>query len=104
MFLNDNNFDQHKYFKKLTKEIPEDTSDLNKMLYYELNTFLVDHNLNYTDKLSMATGVEVRVPYLDKELVEFSTRIPTNMKMKNNQTKYILKKAENYLPKNYLQA
>ena len=100
LFLNDNNFDQHKYFKKLTKEIPEDTSDLNKMLYYELNTFLVDHNLNYTDKLSMATGVEVRVPYLDKELVEFSTRIPTNMKMKNNQTKYILKKvAENYLPK-----
>ena len=44
------------------------------MLFWDLNTFLVDHNLNYTDKLSMASGVEVRVPYLDIDLVEFSTK------------------------------
>jgi len=100
LFLKENNFDHHSFFKKLTKSLPKKTSDLNKMLYWELNTFLVDHNLNYTDKLSMATGVEVRVPFLDKELVEFSTKIPVNLKLKGNETKYILKKvAERYLPK-----
>lgn len=99
LFLEKNNFDHHSYFKKLTNSIPNKTSDLNKMLYWELNTFLVDHNLNYTDKLSMATGVEVRVPFLDKELVEFSTKIPPTLKLKGNETKYILKKvAERYLP------
>lgn len=70
------------------------------MLYWDLKFFLTDHNLNYTDKLSMATGVEVRVPYLDVELVNQSTRIPAGWKMKGNTTKYILKKVgEKYLPK-----
>jgi len=69
------------------------------MLNLELKTFLVDHNLNYTDKLSLVAGVEVSVPFLDKELVEFSTKVPVSLKMKGNETKYILKKvAEKYLP------
>jgi asparagine synthase (glutamine-hydrolysing) len=92
-------YDPKDYFFSLLKNIPEETSDLNKTLYWELRTFLVDHNLNYTDKLSMATGVEVRVPFLDLELVEFSTTIPLEMKMKGTVTKYILKKMmEKYLP------
>ena len=69
------------------------------MLYLDMKFFLVDHNLNYTDKMSMATGVEVRVPFLDKELVEFSCIIPTHLKLKGVTTKYILKKVmEKYLP------
>ncbi len=99
LFLDDINSDKHEYFKQLNLLLPKNIEDLNRMLFLELNTFLVDHNLNYTDKLSMATGVEVRVPFLDKELVEFSTKIPVNLKMKNKETKYILKKvAEKYLP------
>jgi asparagine synthase (glutamine-hydrolysing) len=79
--------------------IPEEKDLLNKMLYLEMKYYLADHNLNYTDKLSMATGVEVRVPFLDRELVEFSLQIPVNLKMKGITTKYILKKVmENYLP------
>jgi len=47
----------------------------------------------------MAHGVEVRVPFLDKELVEFSCTIPTHLKLKGLTTKYILKKVmEKYLP------
>mgnify|MGYP003955289437 CR=1 FL=1 len=50
--------------------------------------------------MSMAHGVEVRVPFLDLDLVNFSTTIPPNLKMKGNETKYILKKSmEKYLPK-----
>lgn len=92
-------FDPSSYFDNLLDNIPNEKSDLNKMLYWEMRTFLVDHNLNYTDKMSMATGVEVRVPFLDKELVEFSTMIPPHLKMKGTTTKYLLKKVmERYLP------
>lgn len=99
LFINENDYDCFNYFKKLEKLINNEPSELNKMLFVDLNTFLVDHNLNYTDKLSMASGVEVRVPYLDVELVEFSTKIPPKLKLKGGETKYILKKvAENYLP------
>lgn len=88
------------YLIGLLSNIPQEKNWLNRMLYWELRSFLVDHNLNYTDKMSMAVGVEVRVPFLDKELVEFSTTIPPNLKLKGNETKYILKKvAERYLPK-----
>jgi asparagine synthase (glutamine-hydrolysing) len=48
----------------------------------------------------MAANLEVRVPYLNKELVELSARIPSNLKIKGLKRKYILKKAvESLLPK-----
>lgn len=100
LFKEPNTDDCFAYFKELNKSIEKETSDLNKMLFWEINTFLTDHNLNYTDKLSMATGVEVRVPFLDTELVEFSTKVPPEYKLKGKETKYLLKKvAEKYLPK-----
>jgi asparagine synthase (glutamine-hydrolysing) len=90
-------------FKELLGNIPNETNELNQMLYWELKTFLPDHNLNYTDKMSMAVGVEVRVPFLDTELVEFSTKIPPQLKMKGVNTKYLLKKiSEKYLPKDII--
>lgn len=89
-----------RYLFDRLKDIPDETSWLNKMLYWEMTSFLPDHNLNYTDKMAMAHGVEVRVPYLDNELVEFACQIPPHLKMKGRETKYILKKvAERYLPK-----
>lgn len=93
-------YDPQIYFTHLLKEVEKEESLLQKMLYLELKTFLVDHNLNYTDKMSMAVGVEARVPYLDTDLVRFAQRIPPSLKYKNGQTKYILKKvAERYLPR-----
>jgi asparagine synthase (glutamine-hydrolysing) len=89
----------NKYFQTLLNEVKDLDDDLNKLLYLEIYTFLIDHNLNYTDKAGMANSVEIRVPYLDLELVEFTTLIPTRFKMKGKQTKYILRKvAEKYLP------
>lgn len=94
-----NKYNPLQLFQDYLKNIPLEKDLLNQMLYLEMKFFLVDHNLNYTDKMSMATGVEVRVPFLDKELVEFSCTIPTNLKMKGMTTKYILKKVmEKYLP------
>ena len=94
------NYDPMVYFDDLLLQIPKEKNLLNQMLFWEMKTFLVNHNLNYTDKMAMAVGVEVRVPFLDKELVEFSKKIPPKFKMKGNTTKYLLKKvAERYLPK-----
>jgi len=71
-----------------------------KMLSLEQRFFLSDHNLLYTDKMSMSEGVEVRVPLLDKEILEFAERIPNNWKQKGLTGKWIFKKAmESYLPK-----
>lgn len=93
------NFNPLHLYQDYLKNIPLEKDLLNQMLYLEMKFFLVDHNLNYTDKMSMATGVEVRVPFLDKELVEFSCIIPTHLKLKGVTTKYILKKVmEKYLP------
>ncbi len=93
----------NKYFIKLLNDVKDVQDDLNKLLYLEIYTFLIDHNLNYTDKAGMANSVEIRVPFLDLELVEFSTHIPVNLKMKGRETKYILKKvAEKYLPKHVI--
>lgn len=89
----------NKYFQTLLSEVSHVEDDLNKLLYLEIYTFLIDHNLNYTDKAGMANSVEIRVPYLDLELVEFSTKIPVKFKMNGKQTKFILRKvAEKYLP------
>ncbi len=91
--------DPANYLKDGLKNIPNEKEPLNHLLYWDMKYFLTDHNLNYTDKLSMAAGVEVRVPFLDLELIEFSTRLPVNIKMKGNETKYILRKTmEKYLP------
>jgi asparagine synthase (glutamine-hydrolysing) len=45
------------------------------------------------DQMSMATSIESRVPFLDHEFVEFSTRVPEHMKLRNGEGKYIVKKA-----------
>ncbi|MFI5140457.1 MAG: asparagine synthetase B family protein, partial [Sphingobacteriales bacterium] len=88
------------YLESKINELPADTDDLNKMLYLESQGFLPDHNLNYTDKMSMAAGVETRVPFLDTELVKLATSMPVKYKIRGNETKYLLKKlGENYLPK-----
>lgn len=85
------------------KPLPTHIAPLTRMLALEQRFFLSDHNLAYTDKMSMAVGVEVRVPFLDTDLVEFAARIPVNMKQKGKEGKWILKKAmEPYLPDNII--
>lgn len=91
--------DRFEYFRKVLSEIPREPDLLNRVLQLEMSTFLVDHNFNYTDKMGMAVGVEIRVPFLDNDLVDFSYSLPSSMKLKGKTTKYILKKvAERYLP------
>lgn len=79
-------------------------SNLQKMLLLEQRFFLADHNLCYTDKMSMWAGVEVRVPFLDSVLVRYANdRIPDGLKQRGLQSKWILKKLmEPYLPRDII--
>ena len=83
--------------------LPPGISSLDKILALEQRFFLGDHNLIYTDKMSMATGVEVRVPLLDEDLMEFVYSIPDKFKQNGRAGKWIFKKTmEKYLPKNII--
>ncbi len=79
--------------------LPDDTPPLARLLALEQRFFLPDHNLTYTDKMSMAAGVEVRVPFLDLDLVEHAARVPVALKQRGTVGKWVLKKAmAPYLP------
>jgi asparagine synthase (glutamine-hydrolysing) len=71
-----------------------DTDFLNQMLYVDTKAFMVSLNLNYNDKMSMASSVEVRVPFLDWELAEWvAANVPPRLKLRGSTTKYILREA-----------
>lgn len=72
---------------------------LQSMIYLELKQRLPELLLMRVDKMTMATSVEGRVPFLDHAHVEFALQVSTRLKYKNGITKYILKKAcEGILP------
>jgi asparagine synthase (glutamine-hydrolysing) len=73
--------------------LPPGVSRLNQMLHLDRSFFLADHNLNYTDKMAMACGVEVRVPFLDPDLVAFTERLADDLKQRGRSGKYLLRAA-----------
>jgi len=82
----------------------ESDNVLNKMLFLDSKTYLPDDLLTLTDKMSMAHSLEVRVPFLDHQLIEFLATVPPQLKIKNLQKKYIHRKAvSKILPREILQ-
>jgi asparagine synthase (glutamine-hydrolysing) len=86
----------------------KDADFLNQMLYLDTKIFMPSLNLTYNDKMSMASSVEVRVPFLDRELAEFvAWNVPPSMKLKGffrPTTKYIFRKAmQDVLPREVLE-
>src|SRR4030095_10365333 len=80
---------------------------LNQMLYLDTKIFMVSLNLTYNDKMSMASSVEVRVPFLDRQLAEFAAwNVPPRLKLRGTfppTTKYILRRAmQDILPREVL--
>jgi asparagine synthase (glutamine-hydrolysing) len=80
------------------------TDELGGFQYLELRSTLPDELLMYGDKLSMAHGIEGRVPYLDKEVVEYVERLPANLKVRNGSRKWLHRQVcGNFLPAEILQ-
>lgn len=72
---------------------------VNQSLYIETKTRLPDWILWRSDRMGMAHGVEIRVPFLDHPLVELAARIPPDLKLRGMNEKYVLKKfASPHLP------
>jgi asparagine synthase (glutamine-hydrolysing) len=80
-----------------------ETDELGGFQFVELRSTLPDELLMYADKLSMAHGLEVRVPYLDKEIVEYAERLPANFKVRNGSQKWLHRQVcQTLLPKKIL--
>ena len=80
------------------------TDSLNRMLAVDAETMLPDDLLMLTDKMSMATSLECRVPLLDHELVELAARMPEEVKIRGGRLKHAMKEAvANLLPRDILE-
>ena len=67
----------------------ESTDELGGLQFLEMRSTLPDELLMYADKLSMAHGLELRVPFVDKEIVEYVERLPANFKVRNGSRKWL---------------
>jgi asparagine synthase (glutamine-hydrolysing) len=100
-------FFQERFLKALPGRVPFDRyfeksrgfDGINRDLYLDLKTYLVDNILVKVDRMSMATSLETRVPLLDYKMVEFAFSLPPAFKLRGNQTKWFFKRAmEGILP------
>jgi len=81
------------------RDLMDETDELGGFQYLELRSTLADELLMYSDKLSMAHSLELRVPYLDKELVEYVERLSASFKIRNGTQKWIHRRVcEAFLP------
>ena len=67
-------------------------SELDRMLYVDLQTWLPDDLLIKADRMTMAASIELRVPFLDHKMLEFCASLPDDLKLRKGTTKYLLKK------------
>lgn len=75
------------------------TDELGGFQFLEVRSTLPDELLMYADKLSMAHSLELRVPYVDKEIVEYVERLPANLKVRNGSRKWLHRQVcRTYLP------
>jgi asparagine synthase (glutamine-hydrolysing) len=76
------------------------TDELGRLQFAEVRSTLPDELLMYADKLSMAHSLELRVPFLDKDIVEYAERLPADLKVRNGVGKWLHKRVcRGFLPK-----
>lgn len=74
-------------------EKSQNYDDVTRMQYLDINLWMVGDILLKADRMSMANSLELRVPFLDKEVFEVAKKIPLNLKVNDKNTKYALRKA-----------
>ena len=78
----------------------DDLSNIECQMVWDAKGYLVDDILTKVDRASMRVGLEVRVPFLDHEVVDFAWRVPLNMKIKNDGGKWLLRQVlYRYVPR-----
>jgi asparagine synthase (glutamine-hydrolysing) len=79
-------------FRACFEAVPKEDA-LNRMLYADAKVWLPDDLLLKADKMTMANGLELRVPFLDHKLVEFAATLPRDLKLKGSTGKHLLREA-----------
>jgi len=93
-------FDIRKYLKD-SFTCSSNYSFLENMMISDLRYYLTDNILQKVDRASMANSLETRAPFLDHKIAEFSFSLPIDMKLRNGESKWILKQIlKRYVPKN----
>ncbi len=88
--------DLTKHFYRRARKL----DDVTRMQYLDINLWMVGDILLKADRMSMANSLELRVPFLDKEVWKVASRIPSRLRVNRTNTKYALRKAaERHLPK-----
>jgi asparagine synthase (glutamine-hydrolysing) len=82
---------------RMTDAIGGSSDEVAQFMATEFGSSMVDDSLVKLDRASMACSLEVRSPLLDRELAEFSMRIPPEFKLRNGQHKIVLKRAFDHL-------
>lgn len=80
----------------ITKEFYDrvkDYDDVTKMQYLDINLWMVGDILLKADRMSMANSLELRVPFLDKEVFKVASKLPTRLRVNKHNTKYAMRKA-----------
>lgn len=76
------------------------SDDVDRALYGDLTTYLPNQLLAKADTSAMAFGLETRSPFLARDIIEYSASLPTELRLKHFQTKFLLKRvAERYVPR-----
>ncbi len=93
-------FNSYKTFFDDGNALAKNDGVVNRLLAVDYKTFLVDNNLVKVDRATMAVGLEGREPMLDQNIIEFLSRLPSSMKIRNGVTKWLLKEVvHKYIPK-----
>jgi len=85
--------DPFKRYKEVYSEYPNNMTPTQALFYTDAQIILKDTFFEKVDKAVMANSMEVRVPFIDKELTKFMLGVSSSLKIKNNDPKYLLKKA-----------
>jgi asparagine synthase (glutamine-hydrolysing) len=93
-------------YTEITKPLYEESkgyAPVDRMQFIDIHTWMRGDILLKADKMTMANSLELRVPFLDKEVFKVASNIPTSLKTANGTTKYILRKAaEGIVPEHVL--
>jgi asparagine synthase (glutamine-hydrolysing) len=77
---------------------------LDRSMYVDARTYMIDDVLTKVDRMSMAVSLEAREPLLDHKLLEFAARVPASLKLKDGQSKYLLRRVlEKRVPRSILE-
>ena len=85
-------FEPYQYTKSFYDRV-SDYDDITKMQYLDINTWMVGDILLKADRMSMANSLELRVPFLDKEVFSVARTIPSRLRVNRKNTKYAMRKA-----------